>query len=35
MFQGTQTGAMYQPRGLGWRGKMGGTFKREGIYVYL
>ena len=23
--------ALYQPRGVGW----GGTFKREGIYVYL
>ena len=27
--QETQTGALYQPRG------MGGRFKREGIYVYL
>ena len=26
-----QTGALYQPRGVGW----GGRFKREGIYVYL
>ena len=30
----TQTGALYQPRGVGWGG-MGGSFKREGIYVYL
>ena len=31
MSQGTQTGALYQPRGVGW----GGRFKREGTYVYL
>ena len=31
MGQETQTGALYQPRGVGW----GGSFKREGIYVYL
>ena len=31
MSQETQTGALYQPRGMGW----GGRFKREGIYVYL
>ena len=31
MSQETQTGALYQPRGVGW----GGRFKREGIYVYL
>ena len=31
MSQETQTGALYQPRGVGW----GGSFKREGIYVYL
>ena len=31
MAQETQTGALYQPRGVGW----GGRFKREGIYVYL
>ena len=35
MFQGTQTGAVYQPRGLGWGREMEGRFKREGIYVYL
>jgi len=29
----TQTGALYQPRGVGR--EMGGRFKREGIYVYL
>ena len=29
--QETQTGALYQPRVVGW----GGNFKREGIYVYL
>ena len=31
MSQETQTGALYQPRGVGW----GGRFKSEGIYVYL
>ena len=30
-FQENQTGALYQPRGLGW----GGDFKTEGICVYL
>ena len=29
--QETQTGALYQPRGVGW----GGRFKRKGIYVHL
>ena len=29
--QETQTRALYQPRGMGW----GGRVKREGIYVYL
>ena len=33
MAQETQTGALYQPRGVGW--EMGGRFKREGVYVYL
>ena len=33
MAQETQTGALYQPRGVGR--EMGGRFKREGIYVYL
>ena len=27
--------ALYQPRGVGWGGKMGGTFKSEEICVYL
>jgi len=31
MSQETQTGALYQPRGVGW----GGIFKKEGINVYL
>ena len=31
MAQETQTGALYQPRSMGW----GGRFKREGIYIYL
>ena len=35
MAQETQTGAPYQHRGMGWEGRCGGTFKREGIYVYL
>ena len=29
--QETQTGALYQPRGVRW----GGSFKKERIYVYL
>ena len=33
--QETQTGALYQPRMVGWRREMGGRFKREGIYMYL
>ena len=34
MDQETQSGALYQPRGLmGW--EVGGSFKREVIYVYL
>ena len=35
MSQETQTGALYQPRGVGIGREMGGGFKREGIYVYL
>ena len=35
MGQETQTGALYQPRGGGMGRKMGGSFKTEGIYVYL
>ena len=31
MSQETQTGALYQPTGVGW----GRRFKREGIYVCL
>jgi len=31
MAQESQTGALYQPRSVGW----GGRFKREGIYVHL
>ena len=31
MSQRTQTGALYQPGGVGW----GGRFKRERIHVYL
>jgi len=26
---------LYQPRGVGWGGRWGGRFRREGIYVYL
>ena len=33
MSQETQTGALCQPRGVGWGGEEGGSFKREGIYV--
>ena len=43
MSQETQTGALYPPSGVGRRRgggeevgrEMGGSFKREGIYVYL
>ena len=39
MAQETQTGALYQPRGVGWGGSWEGGPKgrveREGIYVYL
>ena len=31
--QETQTGALYQSRGVGR--EIGGRFRREGIYVYL
>ena len=34
MAQETQTGGLYQPRGVGWGG-MEESFKRERIYVYL
>ena len=33
--QATQTGVLYQPRGVGWGGRCEGGSKREGIYVYL
>ena len=33
--QETQTGALYQPRGVGWGGRWEGGSEREGIYVYL
>ena len=28
---GNSNWALYQPRGVGWRGR----FKREGIYIYI
>ena len=34
MTQETQTGAVYQPRGMRWGGRWE-SFEREGIYVYL
>ena len=35
MAQETQTGALYQPRGVRMGREMGGRFKKEGMYVYL
>ena len=35
MTQGIQTGALWQSRRVGWGGRLGGKFKREGTYVYL
>jgi len=35
MAQETQTGALYQPRGMGLGRDSGGRFKREGISIYL
>ena len=35
MSQETQTGALYQPRGVGWGGRREGGSKVKGIYVYL
>ena len=35
MAQEAEIGTLYQPRGMGWGGRMGGRFKKEGIYVYL
>ena len=32
---GNSTGALYQPRGVGWGQRWEGGSKREGIYVYL
>ena len=34
MTQGTQTGVLWQPRGIGWGGR-GRRLKREGTHVYL
>ena len=35
MFQGTQTGALHQPRWVGMGRKMGGRFMMEGhMYTY-
>ena len=31
----TKTGALYQPRGVGWGREMGGKFKRGDIYIPL
>ena len=33
--QGAQTGALCQPRGLGWGGRWEGVSKGRGHYVYL
>ena len=35
MAQETQTGALYQPRGVGWGGRLEGGSKGRGKYVYL
>ena len=35
MSQGTQTGALYQLRGVGWGGRWEGGSRGRGIYVYL
>ena len=35
MAQQTQTGALYQPRGVGWWGRWEGGLKGRGIYVNL
>ena len=35
MAQETQTGALYQPRGVGWGGRLeGGSKGREYMYIY-
>ena len=33
MSQETQTGALYQPRGVGWRGRWEESSKGRGIYI--
>ena len=35
MAQETQTGALYQPRGVGWEGDGREFQKGEDIYIYL
>ena len=35
MSKETQTGALYQPRSMGWEGSWEGVSKGEGVYVYL
>ena len=35
MAQETQTGALHQPRGVGWGGKWERGSKERGLYVYL
>ena len=35
MSQGTQTGALYQPRGVGWRGRWEGGSKGRGICIHM
>ena len=35
MTRGAQTGALRQPRGAGWGGRVGGRLNREGTYVHL
>jgi len=35
MSQGTQTGSLYQPRGVGCGGRWEGKVKREGTYIHL
>ena len=34
MSQGTQTGALYQPRGVGWGRWKGGSRRRGDMYTY-
>ena len=33
--QETQTGALYQPRGVGWGGRWEGGSKGGDIYIYI